>query len=434
MTGFFLSILSHHTVDSPPTSNPTSTNRFARLRWAKGNRTLLVLCLAVSIFLIGCPGRSLGASTAGWSPVAAEGGVVYVGTLEGEVKALDDRGDNGVGVRWTFSGDSEDPLEGIFGTPAVGEDLIYVSAFNGVLYALDKDTGDSLGKGWQRPVGLGLDREPLVGGPALNETGTVVVVGSEGGNLYSYNAKTGEPLGEPLFTAGDKIWSTPVIRNGVVFFGSHDKSVYAVDLETGDLKWQFATGGAVVASPLLYKGLVVVGSFDKKLYAIDAENGNQRWRFEGSHWFWAGAVANNSAIFAPSMDGYVYSLDAGGNLLWKWRRENASPIVSTPVLTTSGLVVAEKDGSLNLWNINPGELGSGRIKTKLPGPTAEIKSPLFAVPFSGEPTPDLGQAAPLSDQGDSVFVGDQDGKIHRIRLRDTRELWCFNTKEGLICS
>jgi len=26
-------------------------------------------------------------------------------------------------------------------------------------------------------------------------------------------------------------------------------------------------------------------------------------------------------------------------------------------------------------------------------------------------------------------IGDQDGKVRRIRLRDTRELWCFDTRE-----
>lgn len=429
MTEFFLSILSHHSAGRPLTFHPKSATRFARPRRTAGSRALLLLCLAVSIFLSGCLGRSLGASIDGWSPVAAGGGVVYVGTPGGEVKALDDRGDGGVGLKWTFSGDPDDPLQGVFSTPVIGEELVYVSAFNGVLYALDKETGDSFGKGWRRPVGLGQEREPLVGGPALNETGTVVVVGSEGGNLYSYDAKTGEPLGEPLFTAGDKIWSTPVIRNGVAYFGSHDGNLYAVDLDTGAEKWRFATGGAVLASPLLYKDMVVIGSFDKKLYAIDVKSGNKLWHFQGNHWFWSGAVASNSAIFAPAMDGYVYALDAAGNLLWKWQREKAFPIISTPVLTPSGLVVADKDGTVSLWNTSPGDLGSGRIKTVLLGPTAQIKAPLFAVPFSGELTQDLGQPPPSADQGGSVFVGDQDGKVRRIRLRDTRMLWCFDTKE-----
>ena len=397
------------------------------------SRLLLLVYLVVSISLLGCVGRGLGASIAGWSPVAAQDGVVYVGTPGGEVKALDDRGDNGIGLKWTFSGDSEDPLKGVFGTPAVGAELVYVTAFNGVLYALNKETGDSFGRGWRRPVGVGLEREPLVAGAVLNDTGTVVVVVSEGGSLYSYDAKTGEPLGEPLYTADDKIWSAPVIRNGVVYFGSHDHSVYAVELATGALQWRFATGGAVVASPLLYKDMVVVGSFDKKLYAIDAENGNERWRFEGSHWFWAGAVASKSAIFAPSMDGNVYALDAGGNLLWKWKGEKALPIVSTPVLAPNGLVVAEKDGTVSLWDTNPGQLGSGRIKTVLLGPTAEIKSPLFAVPISEELTQDITQdiirPASSADQDGSVFVGDQDGQVRRIRLRDTRLLWCFDTSE-----
>src|SRR5207248_2219710 len=50
----------------------------------------------------------------------------------------------------------------------------------------------------------------------------------------------------------------------------------------GDLKWSFTTGGAVRSSPALgTNGLVYFGSSDKKVYALEAGTGSKRWQFNG---------------------------------------------------------------------------------------------------------------------------------------------------------
>ena len=43
------------------------------------------------------------------------------------------------------------------------------------------------------------------------------------------------------------------------------------------LKWSFPTGDRVVSSPAFADGLVYIGSDDGNLYAIDAASGRQRW-------------------------------------------------------------------------------------------------------------------------------------------------------------
>lgn len=411
MTRIFPFIASYASIEGVTvhSSHPaTGTERFTgtMLRWGLLGKLLILL----GVVLAGCT-PNLGASTTGWSPVAASQGVVYVGTIQGEVQALVDNGPEGVEVKWTFPG-PEEGLLGVYYPPAVGGELLYVSAINGFLYALDKETGAEV---WRQPQGQAQNPRPLVGAPALDQSRTVVVVGSEDHNLYAFNAMTGDPLPWSPFTTGDKIWSTPVIRNGTIYFGSHDHNVYAVDLASGQEKWRFTTGGAVVARPLLFQNMVIIGSFDRKLYALNAEDGTLQWEFEADNWFWAGAVARDQTIFASSMDGKVYALDSGGNLLWE--HQMGEPIVSTPALLPQGLVVAAQEGQMTLLNPEPEGAGSSRVITALPDLEALVKAPLI----------------PLED-GSSVLVGAQNSTVRRIQITAGPEvLWCFNTEQDGPC-
>ena len=319
-------------------------------------------------------------------------------------------------------------IGGAYNHPVVAERLVYLTGVDGYLYAFDKATGSIDQPGWRVPVGKGKKLKPLVAGPVLarlpaaeartgdgsSQERQLVVVASEDGNVYAFDAHNGEQLWQ--FTAGDKVWSTPVTREGIVYFGSHDDNVYAINLADGRKKWQFKTGGVVAGRLLLFEDLVVAGSFDRKLYGISANDGSLRWSFQGGNWFWAGPVADEGTIFAPSMDGNVYALDRDGNL--RWKHDMGSPIVSTPVLHSRGLVVIGKDAKLSLLAVSPVDAGTAR----------ELTSPLFVR--------DAEVKAPLFIKGDSVFIGAQDSTVTRIDMKvkgagnvSFNQAWCFNTKE-----
>src|SRR5437868_5598329 len=43
--------------------------------------------------------------------------------------------------------------------------------------------------------------------------------------------------------------------------------------------WQFKTGDAVEGTAAVVDGVVYVGSFDKHLYALDLKDGSEKWKF-----------------------------------------------------------------------------------------------------------------------------------------------------------
>ena len=255
----------------------------------------------------------------------------------------------------------------------------------------------------------------------MAEAEGLVLVGSDDGNLYAFHTN-GDTPGKMAwrFPTGARIWSTPVVRDGMVYFGSMDRHVYALRLEEGlslasRLLWKYKTGGAVVAKPLLVDGpngrMVIVGSFDKKLYALKADTSNPAgelaWAqpFKGSGWFWAGAVSDGSTIFAPSMDGTVYALDKRGFPVWLVPFKAESPIVSTPVVVGDNLVVATDKGKLHLLSASDG--------TKL-----EVSKDL-----------ESRVKAPLAQDGAMVFVGVQDKTVRGVDAEQWAEVWQISTKK-----
>jgi outer membrane protein assembly factor BamB len=80
------------------------------------------------------------------------------------------------------------------------------------------------------------------------------------------------------FKAEGEIASTPAIAGGIVYFGSYDEHIYAVDAATTQVRWKLKTGDSVHSSPVVQGGVVYAGSEDGALYAVDAGSGAEKWK------------------------------------------------------------------------------------------------------------------------------------------------------------
>ena len=81
------------------------------------------------------------------------------------------------------------------------------------------------------------------------------------------------------FPTGARVVGSPVMQDKVIYFGSDDGNVYAVDAESGQQIWKTATRGPVPCTPAIDHGTVYVGSYDGKFYALDTQRGAVKWKF-----------------------------------------------------------------------------------------------------------------------------------------------------------
>jgi outer membrane protein assembly factor BamB len=79
------------------------------------------------------------------------------------------------------------------------------------------------------------------------------------------------------FRTGGPIKSSPVMVEGIAYFGSYDGNIYAVDARTGKQVWKVETEDKVSGSAAVVGGVVYIAGEDANMYALDAKSGAERW-------------------------------------------------------------------------------------------------------------------------------------------------------------
>jgi len=267
-----------------------------------------------------------------WSPLTLADGVLYFGCDDGNVYALDPATQK---VIWKFASKGR-----VRSSSGVGEGIVTFASDDGFLYALDVATGEMR---WQLDIGSGkMERRLPAEGPPYEydykhsapvHSAGIVYVGSADGHLYAIDEKTGEERWR--FATEGKVRSTPAIAGGRVYFGSWDFNLYAVNAETGKEAWRFSCKGAVQGSPALGAGKVFVGSRAAKLVAVDASSGEPVWEYphkDGS-WVESSPVFHDGVVYVGSSDALkLFAFDAdSGELAWAFKTSGWSwgdPVVA----------------------------------------------------------------------------------------------------------
>lgn len=203
-----------------------------------------------------------------------------------------------------------------------------------------------------------------------------------------------------VFHAGGRVWASPLIHNGQLFFGCDDSCFYSVETANGQLIRKLKTGGKVrgkaalfgsnlifasddglvycinsktgkiiwksrindgkfnrtdpsmtdgtwdyaLSSPIVSGKTVYVGSTDSSLYALDATTGNVRWKFKTDHIVRATPQASGELVYCGNWGGKCYALDKkSGKQMWI--ADFHQPILSQPAIENNRLVI----GSRHAW-------------------------------------------------------------------------------------
>ena len=134
----------------------------------------------------------------------------------------------------------------------------------------------------------------------------LVYFGSFDGFLYAVDVVTGQL--ECKFDAEDWIVSSPETYGRYVFFGGRDRNLYDLDAKTEMRIWKFPTTDEVFASPAAEDGVVYFGSNDRNLYAVEIQTGTEIWKFKTQSRVWSTPAIHGGVIYFGDADRNLYAL------------------------------------------------------------------------------------------------------------------------------
>lgn len=304
------------------------------------------------------------------SSAAVVNGVAYVGTLGGQLVALDVASGK---PRWTYEATGPDLGIGS-SSPTVANGVVYVGDLIGILHAVDAATGK---RRWTYKTGAEIKSSPVV-------SAGLVLIGSYDNSLYALNAATGALAWK--FTSNGYVHATPAIVNGVAYFGGCDESFYGIRVKDGvraaalnleaytagsaaidagmayfgtfsndvvavnlagrQVKWRFADPDRqfpFYSSPAVGGGVVFIGGRDKLVHALDAATGKPRWSFTTRARIDSSPVLAGNRVVVGSSDGVLYVLDAAtGKQAWQF--EAGAAILASPAVADGRIIVGDTDG------------------------------------------------------------------------------------------
>ncbi len=151
----------------------------------------------------------------------------------------------------------------------------------------------------------------------------------------------------------NRIISSPAIdaSSGLLYIGasrSEDGCLYAISLVDGSQVFKVVLPKGVVSSPAIAAdGTVYVGCLDGKLYALNGNTGELRWAFSSGAYFVLGSpsIDGFGRIFFGDSDGVIHTVSPWGAEIWSYTAQ--SNISSAPTIAQDGtLYVTSYDSTL----------------------------------------------------------------------------------------
>ncbi len=302
-----------------------------------------------------------------------------------------------------------------------------------------------------------------------------------------------EPLWAVSFPGANRVRSQPAFAGGLMFVGSHNGIVYALDQDTGCQVWSFQAAGEVrtgiVVSPWGQADpapSVYFGDVLGNVYGLDARSGAPHWRMRADDHpnatITAAPVLQDKTLYVPisslevslaidpeyaccTFRGSVLALDAGsGEEIWRTYTIEEEPRVQKQ--TSAGTDVIGPSGAV-VWNTPSLDLerrqlyfGTGE---NMSSPATTTSDALFAIDMDtgkvnwvfqatandawnvacGTSTPqncpdedgpdyDFGGASLLAPaaEGDLLIAGQKSGFVHALDPDDGTVVWQTQVGRG----
>jgi outer membrane protein assembly factor BamB len=240
----------------------------------------------------------------------------------------------------------------MFASPAVIDDRVHVSAPARIL-CLDAGKGALV---WD----YGVEHIAILSAPIVVDDKLITGLGGrpyepglkDSWRLVCLNAQTGELMWD--FYMNDTAMYSPAYCEGRIFVNDGYKSIYCLDLETGDLIWK-TEGESVFTSGIALDGERIFVGDQTGIACLALETGDLIWHFDCGNGTSQTPAIGYGKVFFGTPDKILCCLDAEkGELLWKI--EIGEAITTEPVIADKKVAFGLVDGTLYIVNVESGEI------------------------------------------------------------------------------
>ncbi len=236
------------------------------------------------------------------APAIGADNTIYAGCYDGSLYAISSDGTK----KWSL------PI-GVVGNaaPAIGADgTIYVGSDDFKLHAIKADGTEK----WALATGSDAHSSAAIGADGT------VYIGSGDNSLYAVGVAP-QPPAKPVVSKGP-VW--PTFHHDSARTGRSDFSTSA---NAGVLKWAFTVDRSELKSvsdsvAIARDGVIYSGSGDHYLYAVNPD-GTQKWKFNADDNVGSPSLAEDGTIyfgtpqdFSPKSGGHLYALNPDGSKKW----------------------------------------------------------------------------------------------------------------------
>lgn len=289
-------------------------------------------------------------------------------------------------------------------------------------------------------------RQALVGALHMPDTGYIRRTGIS--HLTGRGQGSGVPAAQPgrsprllwTFAAEEEVRATPTVANGLLYVGSYDNNLYALDLRTGRYRWRHTAEGGICGQAAIWQNLVIFGAEDFYVYGVDATTGEERWKYRTHNHVRSTPRVVGDRVYIGSDDAYLHAIDPRVGRPY-WRFQAYREIRSTPAVANNLVYFGCSDETF--YAVDAAE-GEKKWSVHTQGPI--ISAPVVAegnVYFGSmdfgvyaldaksgwqawrEPTDKMVVSSPCI-VGDRLFIGSSDMHLYCLDRRTGRVVWKYH--------
>ena len=195
------------------------------------------------------------------------------------------------------------------------------------------------------------------------------------------------------FKTGGPLHASPTVANGVLYIGSTDGKLYALNAKQWDIKWVFDAGSAIRYAATVLGNRVYFSARNNRVYALNADTGEPVWEFKSTNWMDAPPIVVDGKLYIGAFPSKIYQLNA-----------------------MTGTLEATRERTVRIHGIEYG-CANGVFRPVSPLHNAK----LWRAQTAGS------NSYPIIANG-FVYIGARDGHIYAFDEASKTETWAYQTR------